>query len=196
MTKSDFDEQSRIQFDISRRTSFFMRSVGFALFVCVTQLDAALVASWYDTGARLTAAAGKSSAPPVPRASAVTAAPAASSLLFEEGKKAVMQREKTQRMLKVRMLTAEGAAASRERALTQRMLKVLILKAEGAAASRERALTQRMLKVLILKAEGLACVSRHDVMQAACEARLKRKASAADDKASPAPAGFAWGGTF
>ena len=173
MTKSDFDEQPRIQFDISRRTSFFMRSVGFALFVCVTQLDAALVASWYDTGARLTAAAGKSSAPPVPRASAVTAAPAASSLLFEEGKKAVMQREKTQRMLKVRMLTAEGAAASRERALTQ-----------------------RMLKVLILKAEGLACVSRHDVMQAACEARLKRKASAADDKASPAPAGFAWGGTF
>jgi hypothetical protein len=83
-----------------------------------------------------------------------------------------------------------------QRGKTQRILKLRVLKADGAAASRERANVQRMLKLRVLKADGLACVSRHDVMQAACEARLKRKASAVDDKASPAPAGFAWGGTF
>jgi uncharacterized tellurite resistance protein B-like protein len=101
-----------------------------------------------------------------------------------------------QRLLKLRVLKADGAAASRERANVQRIFKLRVLKADGAAASRERANVQRMLKLRVLKADGLACVSRHDVMQAACEARLKRKASAVDDKASPAPAGFAWGGTF
>ncbi len=184
----------------------------FALFVVCAAHSDALVASWYDTGARLaaTAATPAAAAPAAP----VTPPPAASSHLFEEGKATILHRESTQaslvQMLKVRALRSEGAAVARQRAMTQlryegmraiheresRMIalahkqRITELRLEGARISANRARQQRLN-------EGLACVSARRARQAECDAKLQSiKPKAVSAGGAPPPAGFEWGATF